>query len=1234
MFLYLDILGDLIILSPAVMRFIMRATFGALPMNKHLSAILLSVLFNPVNLLAQFAFYDSLNNIHWAQIAPPSGGNLGYGQILREGLGYLTASDGELYEYDAARPQPWRRMPQPEPYAIHEYFALAPDDIWAAVEVPETYSRMLYHWDGQTWSPAFSGNVQKIRALYFTSPDEGWLGGEYGELWHYEKGRWQQQALPVFIHIERIKRLADRGLYVNCEAPQQTMLLRHYEGAWQTLFTATEGHFRVPILTPEQHLLITNDDAPAAQRLASSAFPIWQMPLLHMDLFPEGRGYGARGKTIYAIDDTICTPLIETPFELRGVYLFNEHFSWIAGSEGFLLAPQTQPVVAATPRLEQVFPLRVSELSNAYGLAVLQKRAGEPSHIYFVRTGQPNILLATSALNRSDVASYDEAGKFNLAGATEYDARILSADRRGLSNFDQALLTGDLNGDGRDDLIVIGMYGHPFVYLHSGRDYYFDATKFSGLQEWGYVEQRPMLGNLFDADRDGDLDLFIACQYRSNAFFLNNGRGQFTEVTQAAGLQTEGGGIGGFVADFDSDGWEDLYVTRVNRPNLLYRNVGVHDSSGGPRFADASAESGDACWPELKHSQGAALADYDNDGDCDIFVCNLETGNRLLQNDGKGRFTDVTSEAGLAAHDQSFGATFFDADNDGDLDLMVANRGKDRFYKNLGDGSFHEQSEQLGGRPSDRNLLMFPGRQFGSSSYGTLTFDFDGDEDLDVLMSNFDDGLFVLHNPLNAPNSALQIFPEGIISNRSAVGAKVFLYKAGRLSDAAALVGSRSIESATGYGCSPEKVAHFGVDPQAQYDAKIVFPSGAVREVRGMRGGDRLVVREIEGWAAEAIKARRTLVDLFTGYRSRARYVLFALGALSLSLLLYAGKNIVGLSQRDLGKLALLYGVCLLSVFLYWFAKTETAFVLRPLALSAAATILAILLMRTQRLYRGRVASMDMLHARLNAFDHGSLIRQLMDRLTFFAENLEPETKLSDETRRRLLEATSGVTHFLKNEIEAIRAYQDSNNFAMELAYRLDDTWALLKRVLKRLQGNLVQEENFDHRALRAAAELQGQMRELVADFKKRADQHYRAEICAVIQDYLRKSEHDSVNLNLPEALPFARILPADLAYVLDELVQNALRHIAGRRPKVVIQARHALDEIHLEVRDNGCGIPEHQWEQVFRPGFTTKRNAPGGFGLYHARQRLEKYGAKIFVAESTIGEGTTMRICLRAEES
>lgn len=1186
---------------------------------------------SPTPLFAQFAFYDSVNNIHWAQIAPPSGEDFGFGQILREGLGYLGSSGGTLYEYDASRPEPWRRLPQPEPYSIHEYFALAPDDIWAAIEIPETYNRMLYHWDGKEWSPSFSGNVQNIRALAFASPDEGWMGGEYGELWHYQNGHWQQEELPAFIHIEKMKVLADSALYLLCEAPAQNALLRYHRGAWQTIFMNVLGNFRTPALNRSRHLLLAHDEAIAVERVSSAARPVWRMPLLQLDLFPNGAGYGVRNKTIYAIQDTVLVPLVKAPAELRGAYLFNERFSWITGAEGLILAPQTQLPATAPPPPQRTFTFRDVKLSSLYGLAVLQKQPGKFSHVYCVQTARPNALLEPEAFRRSDAASWDQAAKYNLTEPSQYADRHNSSGGA-LINFDQALVTGDLNGDGRDDVVIISMYGHPFVYLQTSHDYFLDATDFSGLKKWGYVEQRPMLGILFDADRDGDLDLFIACQFQSNAFFLNNGRAQFTAATQAAGLENEGGSIGAFAADFDNDGWEDLYVTRANRPNLIYRNLGRDPATGMVRFTEVCKESGDACWPSLKHAQGAALSDYDNDGDCDIFVCVLEAGNRLLQNDGKGVFTDVTAQVGLVGRDQSFGATFFDADNDGDLDLVVANRGKDRFYKSLG-SRFMEQSELLGGSMADRNLLMFPGRQFGSSSYGSLAFDFDNDEDLDVFLSNFDDGLFFFQNSLNAPSTALQIFPEGVVSNRSAVGAKVFLYDAGKLNEPSALLGSRQIESANSFGCSPAKAAHFGVAPNELYDAKIVFPSGIVRELRGIRGGEALVVQEIAGITAEALKAKRTLTDLFLGYRSRERYLLFLLGALLLVLLLYLARKLVGLAQRELAQLALLFGASLFLVFLFWFATNTATFVLRPLIISGVLTGLAIAVMRTQRLYRGRAASMEMLHARLNAFGHGSLIRQLMDRLAFFAENLSPEEKLSEEQRRRLLEAASGVAHFLKDEIEAIRAYQASNNFATDLAFRLDDTWAVLKRVLKRLHESLTPPNNIDHNALQAAAKLQEQIRGLIAEFKRRAEQHYRARVPVIVKDFLRKLEHEGVSAHLPEALPGARVLPSDLVYVLDELVQNALRHVEGRRPHIVITARHALDEIQLDVRDNGCGMAEDLWEQIFRPGFTTKKNAPGGFGLYHARRRLEKYGAKIFVAKSVLGEGTTMRVCLVAAE-
>ncbi len=1201
-------------------------------MSARLGIVILLSLVGPGTLHAQFAFYDSLNGIHWAQIEPPSAGDLGSCQILREGLGYVFSSEGGVHEYDASRPQPWRRLPKPEPYTIFDYFALAPDDIWAIVEVPEQYNRSLFHWDGKKWSPAFSGNAQNIRTLVFASPQEGWIGCDYGEFWHYKHGQWGPEPLPTFMHIHNLRLLQDGALYAHCRAPEQNVLLRFHADKWQTLLSNVKGALEGALLTPQQHLLIMNDQDTSVTRFASHPYPIWRLPLISYQLFPNGRGYGVRHNAIYSLEDTVYSPLVETPAELREVCLFNERFSWITGTAGFILAPQKHAAIIST--LPEQSPwLIISKFPDLYGMAVLQNRPGESSHLYFVQTERANGLFSVQDFkNNNNVSAFNQAQRFNVEGPSKYADRF-SYKGENFTNYDQAITTGDLNGDGLDDLIVTSMYGHPFVYLHSGHDYYFEATAYSGLQQWGYVEQRPMLSTLFDADRDGDLDLFIACQYQSNAFFINNGRGQFREVTQASGLSSEGGGIGGYAADFDGDGWEDLYVTVFNRPNLMYRNLGVDAVTGLPRFADSCVASGEACWPEIKQSQGATIGDYDNDGDFDIFVCNLEAGNRLLQNDNTARFTDVTKFAGLAGNDQSFGATFFDAENDGDLDLLVANRGKDRFYRNTGQGRFQENNEYLHEARDRLHLSMFPSRQFGGSSTGVLAFDADSDEDLDLLVSNFDDGLFFFQNNVNLRGTSLQIFPEGIVSNRAAVGARVFLYEAGKLGDPAALAGSRLIASTDNYGCSPQKVAFFGVSTQKEYDAKIVFPSGHVREMRGLRGGERRVVAEIEGLGASALKAKRTLANLALGYRSREKLALLVLGSSSSLLLIFLGKKYVGLSVFQLKWLSALYAISFLLVWTYWFARENLTYVLRPTIISASALAIALSLLRTQRLYRAQPVSLELLQERLNAFDHGRLVRQFMDSLAFFAENYEPEVVSPAAARQRMKEAVEGALHFIGIEIEAIRTYQNGLNFAMDLAHGLDETWGKLKQALARLQKDLSATEKLDHAHLTQIASLQISLRELIAAIQKRLHSAYRTDAVAVISAFLRQFDHGSVKLTAAPALPAVRIKPEDLVYALGELIENALRQSDGRPSQITLALYRSLDELHLEIQDNGGGIPQNLWETIFRSGYTTKPGGRGGFGLYSVRKRLERYGGRVFVAQSAPGEGTTMRICLKVVE-
>lgn len=1191
------------------------------------------LLFLPCALKAQLAFHDSLNGIYWAPITPPSRENFQQCQILREGLGYVLGATGTLYEFEAARPQPWRSLPRPNLYLIQRFFALSPENIWAMAEVPEAFSYQLFHWDGVRWSKFSSPSINRIRDFIFVSPAEGWVGCEYGEMWHFSQGRWEQEQLPTLIHVNMLKRTADGNLFAIGEAPEQGAVLWRAAGKWQSLLSSTGAQPKTVSLSPAQVLFIGFSGVNAPPSFAGHSVRF--APIRRLEFFPNGWGYalgdGDNGHQLYAFHDTTYFPLLSTAGALQDLALFNPRFSWLVGQNGLILTP-SNPTAQQSPSAspERNFAFISQNLSQLYGMAVLQDRPGRLSNIYFIQTGAANLVYARHDL-LPQAPFVNQAAPLNLAGVKYYQDRY-SINKNPLVNYDQAVTTGDLNGDGWEDIVVIGMYGHPFVYLHSGHDYYFDATDYSGLHNWGYIQQRPMLANLFDADHDGDLDLFIACQFQSNAFFVNDGYGRFTEAGQAAGLATDGGGIGGYAADFDGDGWEDLYVTCAGRPNRLYRNLQPDTLTGLPRFADVSTASGEACPPTLEQSQGAAIADYDNDGDFDILVCNLFEGNQLLQNNGKGLFTEVTAAAGLAGRDLSIGATFFDADQDGYLDLALANRGADRFYQNLGNGRFVERTEHLGSSEIFKGLVLNNSRQLGGYSYGTLAVDLDDDADLDLLISNYDTGLFVFENWTNDRAATIQIFLEGLASNRSAIGAKVALYRAGTMGQPDSLVGLRQIESASSFGCSPAKVAHFGVARRATYNAKIFFPSGNLREVHGLRGGDSRLIAEMDEPAASLIKAQRALANLLWGYRSVQRGMAFLLGGMLLALVLLAGKKWLGLSGRERKHLAFIFGASLLICHFLWFAPAQTLFVWRPLLMSLALTLLAIVIWRGQRLYQARPASIEMLQIRLNAFEHGSLIHQLLNRFTLLAENLAADGDLPPAARDKLAETISGLLHFLNHEIRAILQYQYGNNFAMESAFQLEKIWRQLKKALTALQRQLVTGEPLARAGLATAATLQKKLRELIPAIKKQLHGRQRLEVVAAINEFIQRAEQPNLRLLAPSPLPPVRMATADLIYILDELRQNALHNMDGRPPQIDIAVRAHLDEVQIDVTDNGRGIPTAQWEEIFRYGFTTKPHHQGGFGLFHARQRLEKYGGKIFVAQSEAGKGTTMRICLQAE--
>ena len=334
------------------------------------------------------------------------------------------------------------------------------------------------------------------------------------------------------------------------------------------------------------------------------------------------------------------------------------------------------------------------------------------------------------------------------------------------NGYGMGVAVGDINNDGLPDLYVTNL-GSNQMYLNKGNGKFVDFTKESGTDDPRWSTS----ASFFDYDRDGWLDLMIVnyadfsvtnspncfaattardyCTPRvfrapGNRLFHNKGNGSFEDVTAAAGIDKEfGHGLGIVTADFNDDGWIDIYVANDGDPNQLWINQKNGTFSNEALLAGAAINRNG----QAEAGMGVDAGDFDGNGTDDIFVTHLmDETNTLYTNMSQGLFEDRTREAGLGMPGRrftGFGTLFFDYDNDGWLDLFIANgavqllpdlvRKKDPFplgqpnqlFHNTGKGSFVEVTDQAG--PELQLIEVSRGAAFG---------DIDNDGDTDVLVTN------------------------------------------------------------------------------------------------------------------------------------------------------------------------------------------------------------------------------------------------------------------------------------------------------------------------------------------------------------------------------------------------------------------------------------------------------------------------------------------------------------------
>jgi enediyne biosynthesis protein E4 len=413
---------------------------------------------------------------------------------------------------------------------------------------------------------------------------------------------------------------------------------------------------------------------------------------------------------------------------------------------------------------------------------------------------------------------------------------------------------GDYNNDGFEDLFIT-YWGRNVLYRNNGDGTFTDVTRSAGLPE---SADRWSTGCTFlDYNRDGHLDLFVAsyldfdlqkspkpgqnanCRwmgtpvtcgprgfpYGKHSLYRNRGDGTFTDVSAAAGIAASRNsyGLTAIAADFDDDGWPDIYVACDSTPSLLFMNN--HDGT----FREEGAIRGVAYGEDGQEQagMGAAVGDYDLDGRLDIFKTNFEGDTPdLYRNMGKANFEEASRRAGLAVENRfvCWGSGMADFDNNGLPDLlMVAGHtfpeiekrnpefpAKDPrvLFRNLGSGRFEELTDQAGRAISEPH-----------NSRGCAFGDFDNDGDLDVLIVNLSEPPSLLRNDVTGNNSWLKVKLIGTKSNRSAIGARVVV-------KALDSTQTQEVQSQSSFLSCNDFRLHFGLGQAKDATVMVRWPSG------------------------------------------------------------------------------------------------------------------------------------------------------------------------------------------------------------------------------------------------------------------------------------------------------------------------------------------------------------------------------------------------------------------------
>jgi len=548
---------------------------------------------------------------------------------------------------------------------------------------------------------------------------------------------------------------------------------------------------------------------------------------------------------------------------------------FLASGLGVFLLPTNQRHNAVPSGVTSLSPIRYRNVADTAGLRfvlenhptpqkhLIESMAGGVAAFDYNNDGLTDVFFTNGASIPS--LQKDSPKYFNRLFRNEGGMRFTDVtEDAGVagSGYSMGAAAGDYDNDGHVDLFVAGVFRNT-LYHNRGDGHFEDVTEKAGIKS----DKWAVAAGWFDYNNDGLLDLFVVnyaswspsynrfcgdpsrnlrvyCHPKyfeglTNTLYRNRGDGTFEDVSERAGIaQHHGRGMSLAFADYDNDGFMDVFVTNDNQENFLFHN------RGDGTFEEVGVLAGVALPNSGKpvSSMGTDFRDYDNDGRPDISVVDLANETfPLFRNLGGGLFEDATYRTRLSVLTigrSGWSTGFFDLNNDGRKDLFTTCSHVDdnvemfqatkykqpnAIFSNLGDGTFSDVSAQAG-----------EDFQVPRAHRGCAFADFNNDGKIDVVVASLQDRAELWENVSPDPNHWIILKLTGTKSNRDGIGARVRIDKQ-----------CNHMSSCCGYASSSHFGVHFGLGKVEKIPSlEIRWPSGVVQVLRDVKANQILEVRE------------------------------------------------------------------------------------------------------------------------------------------------------------------------------------------------------------------------------------------------------------------------------------------------------------------------------------------------------------------------------------------------------